>query len=222
MENETGLPSDIDRQLQRKKSPGQEPPPRRLTEDLIEPPKEKVEAQEDETTDLEVCPATRCSAKLDKEWMFCARCGTDLIKKNFAKKLGIEFTEDDVQDYLFKGFVVKTVKVMGKNNVMLKTSQPKDLSQIDDFIMNGEWAKNAEGGDKGVSDFYFRQMNTLALAAVSILKVNGESIGNKMEDRVEWLQERGSVLVDKLTMKVQLFNQAMTEHLEKEDTLSGS
>jgi hypothetical protein len=218
MRNETGLPPDIAKQRSEAR---QEPPPRRLVNDVEEPPPKEAEVEEEET-DLENCPSRHCSAKLDKEWMFCARCGADLVQKNFAKKLDIDFSEDDVQDYLFKGYVMKTIKVFGKNSALMKTSQPKDLGDIDDFIMNGKWAKNDDGSDRNVTDFYFRQMNTLALAAVSVLKVNGEDIGTTVAEKVDWLNSRGSFFIDKLTLKVQLYNKAITEHLEKGDTLSGS
>lgn len=238
--NRQGLPADI-----REEQARQNPPPRRemggigasahenagaaKSRDFAvsggQPPAETpedVEKAEEESKELLTCPSPPCGVELDSEWSYCAKCGADLLRGGLEKRLGIEFTEDDVSDYIFKGFIVKEIKIMGKHKAVLKTSQPKDLAEIDDFIMNGDWTKGEKGAEKNISDFYLRQMNVLSIAAVAIQKLDGNSIGENLTDKVKWLNERGSAFVDRLTERVSLYNQALTEHLKKEDTISGS
>ena len=184
--------------------------------------KQEVASATEESVELVVCPNSRCASELNAEWSFCSKCGADLLRGGLERQLGISFEEDDIHDYLFKGFIVKEVKILGKNTAVMKTSQAKDLQDVDDFIMNGSWSKNENGAEKKVSDFYLRQINTLAISAACIQKINGDSIGETIEEKVLWLGEAGSALVDRLTTRVSMYNQALAEYLKKEDTLSGS
>ena len=171
----------------------------------------------------DTCKGVRCSAKVPRENAFCGQCGFDQLRGGLMKKLGLEpFTDDDVQDYIFRGYVVRDLKVIGKHTVTLRSSQAKDLKEIDAFIMGGGWQKDANGKERQISEFFLRQMNALCMTAMSIQKVDGQSIGQGLEERMTWLEERGSAFVDILAQKTSLFNQALTDHLKKEDSLSGS
>lgn len=184
------------------------------------PPEEKVEEPEHE--EVQVCLNDVCKVDVKPEWNFCPQCNMDLLRGGPAKKIGVEFTEDDLSDYLFKGYIVKKIKLLGKHTVMLKSSQPKDLESIDNYIMNGNWGKNADDTDRKVSDFYMRQVNAMCMTAASVAQMDGESIGESLDDRMEWLRERGSSFVDILSGRVALFNQAIVAYLKKEDTILGS
>jgi hypothetical protein len=185
---------------------------------------EALEASVEEETEAEltVCPNELCSAALDSEWDYCAKCGRDLVREGPAKRLGLTFTDEDVQDYIFKGFIVRDLKVLGSHTATTKSSQPSDLHEIDEFVMNGEWAKNEDGSERKISEFYMRQMNTLAFTAAAVLKFDGKAIGETLNDRMKWLMERGSHLADLLSSRVIWYNQAVTKFLEAKDTFPGS
>lgn len=168
------------------------------------------------------CPNPSCRAQVESAWSYCPRCSCDLMRDGADGRLGISFTEDDLSDYLFKGYISRDVKVLGKHHATMKSSQPKDLEAIDSYLMNGDWAKNEDGSDRKISEFYMRQMNMLCITAASVIKVDGESIGDTLDARMRWLMERGSAFVDMLSAKVSLFNQGLTEYLKKEDTVLGS
>lgn len=185
-----------------------------------EAPVEELELVEEETDDLKFC--LRCKTKLEPEWNFCGKCGADLIRGGAAKYLGISFIEDDVHDYLFKGYVIRDVVVFGKFKVTMKSSQPSDIREIDEYVMEGVWRKDKQGKDRPISNFFLEQVNTLCMTAACVQKFNGESIGASLADRMSWLFERGSALVDALGQKAILFNRAITDHLKKADTLLGS
>lgn len=182
----------------------------------------EVEAPVEETPDLKVCPNLRCKKDLKDEWNFCASCGEDLVREGSAKRLGITWTEDDLHSYIFRGYVMRDVTVLGKHKITIKSSQPQDLNEIDNYIMNGTWAKNPDGTQRNVSDFYLRQINALCQTASAVQKLDGNSLGATLEDRIKYLNERGSAFVDMLSTRVVLFNRALTEHLKRSDTLSGS
>ena len=193
----------------------------RHEEDLEEPAVQE-EASDVHTEESKKCASATCTAELEPQWEYCPRCGADQIRGGAAKKLGIEFSEEDIQDYLFKGYVIRDIKILGKHTATMRSSQAKDLGEIDEVIMNGKWMKTKEGKDKQISDFYLRQMNAMALTAIAVRKVGGQSIGETLEERMDWLQERGSAFVDILAQKVTLFNRALTEYLKEEDSVLGS
>jgi len=187
-------------------------------DEVVAAPKPVVEEKKELTT----CPNGRCAKPLQSEWSFCAHCGTDLLRAGAAAKLGIEFTEQDVHDYLFRGYVVRDLKILGNHKITVKSSQPLDADAIDRYLMNGDWAKNNDGTERKISEFYLRQINSLCVTATAVIKFDGASIGDTLEDRIKWLNERGSAVVDMMNSRVVLFNRALTEFLEKADTISGS
>lgn len=182
-----------------------------------------VEQTTEEERLVKICPNTRCAAEAKDEWNFCAKCGQDLLRTGTAaKKLGISFAEEDIQDYLFKGFVSRELKLLGKHSVLVKSSQAEDLAEIDNYIMNGGWAKDDEGKERRVSDFYMRSMNGLCVTAAAVMKLDGDPIGETLEQRIAYLSGKGSAFVDLLTTRVTLFNRALTEYLQKIDNVLGS
>lgn len=192
--------------------------PDALTEEVAPEPAKKAA----EKADIVICPNNRCRTDLKDEWNFCAKCGADLMRGGLEKMLGIEWTEKDISDYLFKGYVVRDLKFLGKHTITVKSAQPQDMDQIDDYLLNGDWKKDAKGKSREVSQYYLQQMNSLCATASCLLKFDGDSIGDTMAERVQYLRERGAALVDMASTRVQLFNQALTEHLKKEDTFLGS
>ena len=190
----------------------------------VSAPEEAVAEADEPDPEVETnpeCTNSTCKRSISKDWNFCPFCKTDLLTGDAIKKLDIEFTEEDVEEYIFKGCIIKEISFLGKRKATVKTSQSEDFDAIDDYIMNGDWAKNSDGTDRNVSDFYTRQMNAICMTASCLLRIGGESIGETLPDRVAWLQQKGATLVDILTSKTSLFNQAFSEHLKKEDTLLG-
>lgn len=227
MSNGSILPPDIQEQMAKKPRsvlPGigsaapENAAPRRAAPE----PEAATPAAKEEEADT-TCKSTFCNATVSPDAAFCSRCGFDQMRGGLIKKLGIEpFTDEDVQDYVFKGYVVRDVMILGRYKATMRSSQAKDLKEIDSYIMNGSWSKSDDGKERQVSDFFLRQMNALCVTAMSVQKIDGQSIGNTLSERMTWLEERGSAFVDILAQKTSLFNQALTDHLKKEDTLSGS
>jgi hypothetical protein len=190
---------------------------------MEQPEEPDEEPEEPDERMLKVCPNTRCKTKLDDEWNYCSKCGQELGRPGFAaKKLGLEFNEKDVEDYIFRGYVVRDLPFLGKHKVTLKSSQASDMEAVDKFIMNGSWAKDEKGEERRMSEFFMRQMNALCVTATAALKLDGNGIGNDLETRVAYLRERGSAFVDLLSERVGLFNRALTDYLRKVDTVTGS
>jgi hypothetical protein len=242
MANGSILPPDIRAEMEKKKAPGgtavspggiggraranaatahqREVAMGRAPEDDDAP--EKPAPEQPEEKEEHRCPNPRCSIKAEPGWFFCPNCGTDLVAEGASKRLGIELTDADVQDYLFKGYIVRDIKILGKHTATLRSSQAKDLKAIDNYIINGDWGKDEKGQEKQLSDFLLRQMNALCLTAMAVQKIDGQSIGETLKDRVAWMEERGSAFVDILAQRVTLFNRAITEYLKREDSLLGS
>lgn len=187
-----------------------------------EPEKKPEPKAAESDSDLKVCPNPTCPQKLVREWLFCSRCGSNLLRNGAAKQIGIELTEEDLHDYLFRGYVMRDIKILGKHVATFKSSQPKELREIDDYMMNGSWGKDENGRDRKISEFYMRQLNAMCMAAASIVKLDGEAIGVSFSERIDWMQNRGSAFVDLVSQKAALFNQSVTEFLKDQETVLGS
>lgn len=184
--------------------------------------KEDEPAVEKEEQKEEFCPNKSCGKTVESDWNACPKCKTDLLSGSPSKKLGVKYSEKDLTDYLFKGYIIREVTVLGKHKMTLKSSQPKDLEDIDNYIMNGKWAKGTDGEDRAISDFYMRQVNSMCMTGAALVAFDGNPIGETIEDRVNWLKERGGGFVDILSQRVVLFSQSIAEFLSSEDTVLGS
>lgn len=182
----------------------------------------KVKPNPKEEVELTTCPNALCNAKLETGWTFCSKCGANLLRHGAAKQLDIELTEQDLEDYLFRGYILREIKVLGKHRATFKSSQANELRHIDDYMMNGSWGKDGKGRDRKVSEFYMRQLNAMCLAAAAMVKFNGDSVGDSFEERISWIDSRGSAFVDLLSQKAALFNQAVSEFLKDQEFVLGS
>jgi len=156
---------------------------------------------------------TRCSTVSSEEANFCHKCGKDLLLDPM-KKLGIEFTEEDLDQYLFKGYLVKEVKVVGRS-LMVRSSLPDDHKQITAYLMD-EW------NNKPVTQDFWENLRGAASISLCIVSFDGKEIGENVSERVDWMLKIGSALHDMVTQKVVLFNRAITEWLSKKDTFLAS
>lgn len=181
---------------------------------------ETVANKAQESDVLVVCPNPTCAMKLEPAWTFCPRCGDDILGKNDpARRLGIALTEEDVESYVFRGFVIRDLPLFGKYKVTARTSIAKDMKAIDKYLMT-----YVEKEEKKVSGAVLQNLNQLCIAATAVQSLNGEPVGGKdqsLESKVAWLLERGSAFVDMVSDRVILFNRAVTLHLRKESTLKG-
>lgn len=186
---------------------------------------DEVKAQEahPETTPEPASQACqRCRAPAPESHNFCAKCGADLMRGDFAARLGIKFSDTDVEDYIFKGFVARDLKIYGTHKITVKSSQPADTLEVDNHVMNGKWRKNKDNTDKVVSAIAEREQQMLGLTASMVLKLDGKSIGESFAERMTYLNERGSAFVDLVSKKAMWFNRALTNHLQKADAFEGS
>jgi hypothetical protein len=184
-----------------------------------EPPPAKAGEKsdvEDKDAKLTACPG--CRATLDDEWNFCAKCGRDLVSdRDPVKWLGIKpFTTEDVEEWLFRGYIVRDLPILGEHKIRTKSSQPKDLKEVDAYFLNGEYK------DKALSQDLYKQLHTMATVAASVFSLDDKPIGDKLGDKMAWLEEKGSAFVDMVTYRVALFNRAWTGYVEAKNRLSGS
>ena len=173
-------------------------------------------------------PCSRCKKEVQKKWHFCSGCGQELDSADPSEVLKVSLDEDDIENYLFRGYILKDVPILRNHSVTLKSSQKEDLDHIDDFLMNGNWRKKKDASGKPndeikeVSQFLLTQMQSFAVMASSVVKIDGQSIGKDLLERVEYLNDKGSAFIDLLAKKTVLYNKAITKLLEDEDAVLGS
>lgn len=190
------------------------PPDREFTEDprtgMMNVPSGDV-VSDDQTDEAEVTPCMGCAQPVSQEWIHCAYCGAFLYQGNPAKAIGIEITEEDIGEYLFKGYLVKDVELTHGKKATFKTLIPKEGYAIEDTVM--EMFKDKDATQN-------RYSNTYALVNLSYgwMRFDGQSLGDTPEKRLQHLQEAiGIHLLDIASKKWNLFNRAVTAMLEQPD-----
>jgi hypothetical protein len=165
----------------------------------------------------ETCPD--CKAEIKEGWKYCVACGRDLLMAfDPAKKLGITFTDEDVQDYVFRGFIEKEVSFLGKMRLRIRSSVTRDAREVDAFMMNKSHTADEKTRH---STFHVNQIRELAMSAMGFLALDGKAPAETLEGKIAWLSEKGSHFSDMITVKVVLFNRAVTQFLQRRDSLSG-
>ena len=178
-----------------------------------EPAEAEVEEEGNEEKQAAPTNCPHCTAKLSDEWNFCAKCGRDLIQDP-RKQLRIDFTSEDLDEYLFKGYLTKDIGIVGKS-LVLRSSKAEDAKDISAYLMEN-W-----NGTQVTSEFWENLQGTAAIS-LGILSFNEQAIGETVQERVDWMLKLGSALHDLLTQRVVLFNRAVTEWLQEKDTFLAS
>lgn len=175
--------------------------------------KEQAESVAEKEADVKIPVCPRCQKKCPEDYNFCANCGRDL-GTDPIKLLGIEFTDDDLDEYIFRGFLVKTVKVIGKD-LVVRSSLAQDHRDLSDYLMT-HWS------DKELTSDFWENLKGSAAISCGVVSFDGKSIGDDLHDRVDWMMKRGAAFHDMISKKVVLFNRAVTEWLNKKNTFLAS
>jgi len=170
-------------------------------------PEEAVKEKAEVPKIAEPCP--RCEKVVGPDSNFCQNCGLDFKRRRSADQLGIEIAKDEIDDYLFKGFVVKAVNLFGEHIATFKSVQAGEIDQADELT-----AKYFEG--KKPTDLEWLNYRSKCLISFGWLKLDGKPIGESPEKRLAWVQNAGSQLVDLVGKKFNLFNQCLTEVLNSD------
>lgn len=160
-------------------------------------------------SELKTCP--RCKVSTVEDHNFCSNCGFDNKKRRPADTLGIEITDEDVQNYLFKGHIVKSVPLLGQHVLTFKTSQSQEVDEADELT-----EKHFEG--RRPSDIEWLNYRSKVLIAFGWVKLDGAGIGNSAKERLEYIQGHGSQMLETVGRKYKLFQDAISEVLNG-DTL---
>lgn len=132
---------------------------------------------------------------------------------DIAGQLGIKFTEDDIEEYLFKNEIAKDIDVLknGRVVVTLKTLKKRERDEIEVLLNKAQKLTDDEvATQRGINNF--RQKR---LIATSLQAINGNSIGTILEDKLnylgslsDWIYEH---LVDAFNLYIFAVNEAITD-----------
>jgi hypothetical protein len=178
-----------------------EPPASAAPEQKAEEPKE--------TKEPDGTPCTRCKTPLLADTNFCQNCGLDLKRKRAGATLGIKITDEDIQNYLFKGFLAKEVELFEGHTVTFKSIQSKEIDDAD--VLTEQHFK-----DRRPTEIEWSNYRSKVLIAFGWAKLDGHSIGEKPSLRLEHINAQGSHMVELVGKKFTLFNTAISEVLNGE------
>ena len=115
---------------------------------------------------------------------------------DYAKELGIEFSDKDVDQYLWKGCVEKKVEIIpGKYTVTLKS-----LTQKDQDLITEKLEEAMEKKVKGLSlkDGYTAYRTRLMLA-IAVQAVNGEPMATDFDEKMDYISNQGEWIFVRLS-----------------------
>lgn len=142
------------------------------------------------------------------------------IAKTIRKDLGIEITENDLWNFLFKGALEKKgiTIVPGMMYATFKTVTMKQTLEVDE--------KLSEYLEKKLMESSFRNVQTVLMLSQGVIELGKtaealKSLGDSAEVREAALEKMPSLLVEKLSKKwnsfVYLLNYEVTRHMEGGD-----
>ena len=160
------------------------------------------------------CPA--CELPVKAEHIFCPTCGIELGRSGVGKALGVEFSDEDISEYLFKGYMVKDIPIFKGKMATMKTLLPRESNAAEDTIMAHFKGKDATNGQ-------WANVNALVHLSHAWVKFDGQSLGETPEARYERLESSiGVHLIDIASKKWSLFNKAVIALLEDPNVIKNS
>lgn len=111
------------------------------------------------------------------------------LKTELEASLDAKITEDDIQDYIFKGKIIKAVSVIpGKYKGTFQTHSPKELAEIDTLM--AAYRDNGKQTPKGIAN-----EETVITLGYFWTHFAGKSLGNTPETRIKNIRQMGGHVV---------------------------
>ena len=181
--------------------------PRQPKED--QGPEEKTE----ETSEKELLTCPACEEALHEADIYCRKCGIELGRKDVIKALGIEFTEEDISSYLFKGYLVKEIEIIKGKMATFKTLTAEEGQKVEEEVM-------AHFREKDATNNQWANIHAILHLSYGWYKFDDVPIvedAAKRKDHI--LKAMGVHLVDMAAKKYNLFNRAVAAMLEDPEVL---
>ena len=170
----------------------------------------KTEDGEPETEGM-LC--TACESTVLEEHIFCPTCGLEQGRKDVIKALGIELTEEDLGEYIFKGYLVKDIPLTHGKMETFKTLLPVEANACEDAITD-------RFKDRDATNTQWTNVYAQMYLSYGWIRFDGNSLGETPEKRRDFIDKSiGVHLLDIASKKWSLFNRAIAVMLEDPDAL---
>jgi len=164
----------------------------------------------EETKETTECNS--CLKEIEKDLSYCPHCGLKNGDRPAKLDLGVEISDSDLEHYLFDGIIKKDMEVVkGKLTVTLKTLTVKEEKDINKLL--AEKMKQ----DGGLTQKEYQDEQASIMTAFQLEFINGKPIGDTSDKRIEYIENLGSLLLNVIIAKVNLFNRAVEEILREPD-----
>jgi hypothetical protein len=175
-----------------------------------EEPQKPAEEEAPEETGI---PCSSCGADVQEDHLFCSMCGLEQGRKDVIKALGVELTEEDLSEYIFKGYLVKDIPLVHGKMGTFKTLLPIEANACEDAITD-------RFKDKDATNTQWTNVYAQMYLSYGWIKFDGNSLGETPEKRSEFIDKSiGVHLLDIASKKWSLFNRAIAALLEDPDAL---
>ncbi len=183
-----------------------------LDDDVSSSPEPKQESEKNEQDKVSLTCHVCGSDVLD--WhAYCPSCGADRGSGDVSKALGLELNEEDLSQYLFKGYLVKEIEIIKGHTVLFKTLLPVEVSEAEEKLVN-------IFRDKTPTDAQWVNTNAQISLSYGWIKFDGTSLGKTPDERYEHIGKSiGVHLMDAASKKWNLFNRAISNLLADPDAI---
>jgi len=172
-------------------------------------PEVKVTPEESETE----LHCSACGSDVLDWYAYCPSCGVDRGTGDVSKALGVKLTDEDLSQYLFKGYLAKEIEVIKGHTVLFKTLLPVESGEAEEKLVN-------IFRDKMPTDAQWVNTNAQISLSYGWIKFDGVSLGKTPDDRFEHIGKSiGVHLMDTVSRKWNLFNRAISNLLNDPDAI---
>lgn len=150
-----------------------------------------------------------CGSDVKSSDAYCSSCGADQNRGDLSAALGVKLGEDDLSEYLFKGYLVKEVPLIKGHKALFKTLTPVESNKVEETVLS-------LFKDKDPTNDQWMNTRVISYLSYGWIKFDGTSLGETPEDRMEHLNKSVGVhLVDLASKKWNLLNRAVSSMLEE-------
>ena len=165
----------------------------------------------------EAPPAPAAAAPADAEAEARAKRIEEFKKSKKANEdvLEVKITDEDIQNYIFRGRVLKDkiVAIKGKVEVTFQTMTPKELDAVDQYVAE------LRGSDEKHTMDGIANLRTVRQLAYAWVKINGKALPPTVDARAKAIAEMGSHLVNRVVSAYQAFDLLVELTLREEEFL---
>ena len=136
------------------------------------------------------------------------------VKADNEKAIGVVITEEDINDYIFRGRIIKkdVQAIKGKVSVTFQSLTPKELEAVDKFV--AAVSSTSQHTAEGVAN-----LRTIEQLCYAWLEINGKQLPKDTEKKKEAINNMGTHVINRVVDAFRCFDVLIAMNLREEEFL---